>query len=287
MTYAKPSPMLIMDLDERLVSKEVREEVNRCYPSVATVQIRTHAAPEGEDACNTMRLMVLYGMRDYLYSSKEGADELWNGVVEHWLESMFYKVANQMKIYNRRQREIEGTELNFSYLVVELQDGEFEVALHLDSNSDISAACVAFITQVRTLLNEGALGENVTRVQMPSDTSYAAQYEAGMEAKAQREAQAEAEAEAVAQAEAEAAAQAEAEAEEAFLESPELTEEVAEAERGEDEVDLEQLGYEIEKMYSFPEVDFALDYHMWDVAYADGTVREYDSEAGAFTERCR
>lgn len=279
-TLPKPSPMLIMDLDESLVTKEVREEINRCYPSVARVQIRTHETPEDGDVHNTIRLMVLYSY-PYLHSADEDADKMWDEVVEHWLHSIIYKVSNQMKIYNRRQREIEGVELNFDALVVELEDGEVEAALHLDSNSDIDAECVKLLTHMRTLLNAGTLGEGVKRVSMPSAASYAKQYEEGMAAKEEREAAAAAEEEAKAQAEAEAAANAEAEADEAFLESPELTEE---EERTAEDIDLEVLGYEIEKKFSFPEVDFALDYRVWDIAYADGSTREFDSEAASFVE---
>lgn len=279
-TQPKPSPMLVMDLDESLATKEVREEINRCYPSVARVQVRTHETPEGEDVHNTIRLMVLYSY-PYLHSSEEDADKMWDEVVEHWLHSIIYKVANQMKIYNRRQREIEGTELDFDHLVIELEGGEVEAALRLDSNSDIDAECVQLLTHMRTLLNAGTLGEGVKRVQMPSNASYAKQYEEGMAAKQEREAAAAAEEEAKAQAEAEAAENAEAQADEAFLESPELTEE---QERTEEDIDLEVLGYEIEKKFSFPEVDFALDYRLWDVTYADETTREFDSEAASFVE---
>jgi hypothetical protein len=36
--------------------------------------------------------------------------------------------------------------------------------------------------------------------------------------------------------------------------------------------------------YAVPEADFALEFSVWDVIYADGTVREYDSAQGVFTQ---
>ena len=36
---------------------------------------------------------------------RRGADELWEGVMEQWFYNQFHTISNNMRIYNRRQRE--------------------------------------------------------------------------------------------------------------------------------------------------------------------------------------
>lgn len=280
MGTAKPSPIVVMDIDESLDNPELRLEVARCYPNVGTVQLRTHPGEEGLPPRNTVRLMTLFGMRSYLDSSAPGADERWNGVLLKWYESIVGKLCNHMKIFNRRQREIEGTELYFDELVIELQEGKLEARFHLDSNCDLPVKELRRLDQLRELYNSGELGQEVTAVRMPSAASYEQQRLAGLEAKAQAQARAEEEARAEQEAREQEALQAEQQAEDDFLESPELNKQMAQ-EAG--EVDLEALGYEIERMYSFPEVDFAIDYEPWDVIAADGASREFDPTTRTFT----
>lgn len=279
MTTAKPSPIIVMDIDKSLESPELRLEIDRCYPNVGTVQVRAHETPEDGIVRNTIRLMTLFGMRSYLDSSAEGANERWETVVLKWYGSIVSKLTNHMKIFNRRQREIDGTELYFDELVIELQEGELEACFALDSNSDMPAGDVKILDLVRELYNAGALGESVASVRMPSKRAYAEQREQGLKDKAVREAEAAKVAEEERLAKEQEALEAEKAAEESFLESPELEKQLSQEEG---EVDLEQLGYEIEKKFSFPEADFALDYTCWDVVTQDGTCREFDSAARAF-----
>lgn len=280
MATAKPSPIVVMDIDESLDDPELRLEVARCYPNVGTVQLRTHPGAEGQPPRNTVRLMTLFGMRSYLDSSAPGANERWEGVLLKWYASIVGKLCNHMKIFNRRQREIEGTELYFDELVIELQEGQLEARFHLDSNCDLPVQEVQRLDELRELYNAGALGEGVAAVRMPSAASYEQQRAAGLEAKALAEAQAEEEERAEQEAREQAAREAEQQAEDDFLESPELNKQLAQEEG---ELDLEALGYEIEQKYSFPAVDFAICYTPWDVIAADGATREFDPTTRTFT----
>ncbi|MGN0038835.1 MAG: hypothetical protein ACI36Y_06875 [Coriobacteriales bacterium] len=279
MGTAKPSPIIVMDIDESLDSPELRLEVARCYPNVGAVQLRTHSGEEGQPPHNTVRLMTLFGMRSYLDSRAEGADERWNNVLLKWYESIVGKLCNHMKIFNRRQREIEGTEIYFDELVIELQEGALEARFHLDSNCDLPAREVRRLDQLREFYNSGMLGQGVAAVRMPSAASYEQQRVAGLEARAQAEARAEEEARAEQAAREQAALQAEQEAEEDFLESPALNKQMAQ-EAG--ELDLEALGYEIERKYSFPAVDFVIRYEPWDIVNQNGACREFNPATRSF-----
>ncbi len=280
MAQPRPSCTLILDIDERLYSEEVKLEVGRCYAYVCTTLVRTHPASEG-DPVNTARILAKLGTRKYVHSADEGADELWGDVMERWLRNEFHKIGNNLVIYNRRQREIGGVELNFDWLEVELENGALTLAWRLDSTSFIDPERSALASQVRALLNDGTLGEGVVRVQMPSDASYAQQVAQAAEEKAAREA-AEAEEAARKAEEARLAAEkAEQEAEAAFLESPGL---VAEEEHESEGETYEEMRAEIEEKFAMPEADFALDYTAWTVVYADGAQRDFDSAVGTFAE---
>lgn len=317
MAKPHPSMALLLDLDERLVDNDLRLEIDRCYSYLGTPVVRTHPAGEGAPE-NTIRMMVRVGAREYLDSTAEGADALWSDSIEHWLLNQVHAVENQMKIFNRRQREEGRDELTFTWLEVELAGGRLTVRLRLDSSCGIDPADSVWVTRVRTALNEGALGEGVVAVQLPSDASFEQQYVAGMAALAARKVAEEEEARAAEEAAAAEAAEAEAAAEAAFMASPALVAEAEEAakeaeeatdivvqariardleaaERGELEKTPEQivaeriaeeahLGEDIQKKYALPEADFPIAFDQWTVIYADGTTRDFDATCGVLAE---
>ncbi len=228
MAKPHPSMALLLDLDERLVDNDLRLEIDRCYSYLGTPVVRTHQAREGAPE-NAIRMMVRVGAREYLDSTAEGADALWNDSIEHWLLNQVHAVENQMKIFNRRQREEDRDELTFTWLEVELAGGRLTVRLRLDSSCGIDPADSVWVTRVRAALNEGALGEGVVAVQLPSDASYEEQYVAGLAALAARKEAEEAAARAAEEAAAAEAAEAEAAAEATFMTSPALVAEAEEA----------------------------------------------------------
>ena len=317
MAKPHPSMALLLDLDERQVTNDLRLEIDRCYSYLGTPVVRTHPAAEGAPE-NTLRMTVRVGAREYLDSSVEGADELWNDYVEHWLLNQVHAVENQMKIFNRRQREEGKPELMFTWLEVELQGGRLRVRLHLDSTCGIDPNDSIWVSRVRQALNEGRLGAGVTMVTLPSAASYEAQYAAGMAALVARKQAEEVAARAAAEAaEAEAAA-AEAAAEDSFMASPALVaqaeaekqaaeeasdlvvqariaEDLAAAERDDSEKTAEEivaeriaeeahLGEDIQKKYALPDADFPLVFDQWTVTYADGSTRDFDAQTGVLAE---
>lgn len=259
MALPRPSLTLVLDIDERLDSEALRLEIGRCYAHVCQTLVRTHPADTaaaasahavgsesgkapstaetdiatdtaaGPDAqtnasapCNIARFLVKMGTRRYLDPKDEGANELWNDVIERWIGNELRKVGNNMRIFNRRQREEGRDPLMFDWYELDLQNGQLSVLLRCDSTSAVDPSANATITALREAYGNNALGENVERVRMPAPEEYERQRKIGLAAKARREAEKAARAQAEAErarAEAEAA---EREAEEAFLESPEL-----------------------------------------------------------------
>ena len=247
---------LILDLDERVDCEELRLEIGRSYAYVGSTLVRTHAAA-GEDAPaeNTMRMLVKLGTRQYLASGEEGSDELWNDVMRDWFRNQFRKLGNQALIYNKRQKEIEdGSELAFTWLEVDLQNGTLPVRLHMDDVSGIAEDAADMLSLVRDAYNEGTLGDagSIARVSMPSADDWAAQVEAGAVAFAERKAA------------------------EAFLESPELVKADARAAAGEGAVDGGGMEPP-ELVFELDEPTFTPTYRTWTVEYTDGTSKVFEA----------
>ena len=301
MSKPHPSMALTLDLDESIVDHELRLEIDRCYSYLGTPVVRTHPAADGEPV-NTLRMTVRVGAREYLDSSVEGADALWSDYIEHWLLNQVHAVDNQMKIFNRRQREESKPELVFTWLEIELQGGRLVVRMRLDSTCGIDPEESKWVSCVREALNAGALGKDVVAVTLPSAASYEQQYVAGMEAlEARKEAEA---AERAAEESFMASPVLVAEAAEAALEAEEATDivvrariahDLEEVERGEldktaEEIVAERiaeeahLGEDIQKKYALPDADFALAFDQWTVVYADGSTRDFDSTSGILAD---
>ncbi len=269
---------MILDIDERIDSKELRLEVNRCYAYIGTALVRTHPAPEGEDAPmeNTLRLLVKLGTRRYVDSADEGADELWNDVMVRWFANQFHKVGNQTLIFNKRQREIGNTEIPFTWFEIDLENGKLPVKMRCNDVSSIQEEASGVLTQLRDAYNAGKLGDKaaIKAVSMPTEESWAAQVKAGAKAaaiRAEEEARAAAEAAAAEEAARKAAEEA---AEQAFLESPELLAEDAAGAAPE----VEGGGLEEpELIFELDEPTFDVAYDAWTVEYTDGTSKVYEA----------
>jgi hypothetical protein len=252
-------------------------EVDRSFGYVGSTVLRAHAPEDGKPYVNTIDFLVRLGNRRYLRSSDAGADQLWDDVIERWLYNQFYTVGNQIEIFNRRQREIGNPELDFTYMNVNLENGALTVRTRLDSNGTVPPELSRTITRLRAAYNEGALGDAVVAVAMPSEASFAAQAASAAEEKSAREAAEAERAAAQAAQEAErAAAEAAAEAEPAnnFTEAADLVEE--------EDDETERMRAQVEEKFALPEADFAIDYTQWTVVYADSSTRDFDSAQGAF-----
>lgn len=171
MTTIHPSLTLVLDLDESLGTQETKLEIARCYSHIGTPVVHTHACENGEEPRNVARFLVSVGTKKYLFSSDEGANELWEASVEPWIGSMLFKVGNNMAAFNKRMRKIGLPELYFNYFNIELEAGRFVVALRPDPEMRIDRPVAAQVGLARKLLNEGPF-EHAVRVVAPSATSW-------------------------------------------------------------------------------------------------------------------
>lgn len=242
-----------MDLDERTCSDEVIAGIKRSYSYVAPTTVATHEPGEGP-ARNVMRFRIRLH-RPYWDKNDPDAEKLWSGMMPTWLRNMFHKVSSTIVAaakVSRRQGE-----LALEYAWVELEFGDnVLVAVKTADDSSIPEEAVGWVERVRDLMGEGAFGDELpVCVRIPSLASLERQR-------------------ALALAELEAAAAAKADAasgDDAADGDVEIVEAVEAAETA-----------EAVEAPPIEEPKFAVDYTVWGIEAADGSVREFDSAAAAF-----
>lgn len=267
--FIRPSLILRMDLDERLFNDECVSDIKRSYSYVAPSLVQAHKPADGQRPENVMRFMIKLH-RAYWDKSDEAAQQLWEGVMPKWLHNMFSKVSNTITAANSVRAENGQPAFPYHWLELEFGDDAL-VAVKTGSDSSFPADAVDMVERVRDLMNAGALGQDIACVRIPSRASYEAQLAAA------EQAQAEAAAAADAAEQDETAGQT---AEQPQVAAPADTAEPAAAAAPADAV----ADQPSEPAFAMPELPaFDVDYGTWGIEYADGSVREFDAAAGAFS----
>ena len=262
--FIRPSLILRMDLDERLFNDECVSDIKRSYSYVSPSLVQAHKPVDGQRPENVMRFMIKLH-RAYWDKSDEAAQQLWEGVMPKWLHNMFSKVSNTIIAANNVRAENGQPAFPYHWLELEFGDNAL-IAVKTGSDSSFPADGVDMVERVRDLMNAGALGQGIACVRIPSRASYEAQLAAAE------------------QVQAEAAEQGESAGQQ-----DERAVDVAAAAEGEavvvaDQVaDVADVADAAEPTFAMPELPaFNVDYGIWGIEYADGTVREFDAAAGAF-----
>lgn len=284
-TKPYPSNLVIFYIDERVLDEDLKLDINRSWTHLGGVLVRPRTVAPEEDVRNVVHVMVKFGARRYLACDGGECDANWNERMEHHLLATMRNIGNNAVAFNRRRRNAGLDELALNAIEFELEGGKFTLEFGLDSNGALPTDCAAVAGAVRAALGAGVLGEPV-RVRIPSECSYREQALAAAQAKEEERARAAREEAERQAAEEEKARAAEEQADELFMESPELSAEVAEgeqAQQADSPLELAPLtDEEWEALYGVRDPDFAVDYRMWEPVYADGTSREFDSQTGAF-----
>ena len=284
--FIRPSLILRMDLDERLFNDECVSDIKRSYSYVSPSLVQAHKPVDGQRPENVMRFMIKLH-RAYWDKSDEAAQQLWEGVMPKWLHNMFSKVSNTITAANNVRAENGEPAFPYHWLELEFDDNAL-IAVKTGSDSSFPADGVDMVERVRDLMNDGALGQDVTCVRIPSRASYEAQLAAAEQAQAEAAASAEqgetagqqgAQAIDVAAAEGEAVVVADRVADAAEGERADVADRIADAAEPAEAAAVNAA----EPTFAMPELPaFNVDYGTWGIEYADGTVREFDAAAGTF-----
>ena len=278
-----PSLIEKISLDAREGNRAVIDDLKRSYPYVGPVTVTTHAATD--PACNVMKLIVR--MSKPYWTADEQGTAMWEAV-SSWLDGKMYKVGSTMANFNKSRAEKDQQTVTFGRLELDMKPYLFGIML---AGDDTLPEAEDLVGRFRELVNAGVIEGVVARGELTSAACWAAQYAAAEEA-------------------APAAVAAEAEAAEGAVvaEGVEVVEPAAAAEG------MEALGVEeaagaegegvaeggeeaaaetgepvageasaAEEPAAAPKVVVPnVSYGIWDVVFADGSVRQLDSVAGAW-----
>ena len=262
--FIRPSLILRMDLDERLFNGECVSDIKRSYSYVSPSLVQAHKPVDGQRPENVMRFMIKLH-RAYWDKSDEAAQQLWEGVMPKWLHNMFSKVSNTITAANNVRAENGQPAFPYHWLELEFGDNAL-IAVKTGSDSSFPADGVDMVERVRDLMNDGALGQDIACVRIPSRASCEAQLAAAEQVQAE--------------------AAAAAEQGESAGQQDQQAVDVAAAAEGEAVVAADQVADvadAAEPAFAMPELPaFDVDYGTWGIEYADGTVREFDAAAGTF-----
>lgn len=281
----RPTARLAFDIDPDVYSEELVIELKRCFLNVAPVQIRqlpalqdgaadtkecsdeAGPASDGADsedgetvgreadeeptahfvpARSELELIVVLNY-PYWDASVEGADANWGDILIPWLEKKLYKLNATVQGYNRT-RGNGPCSLAYGRLVVSL--GGVLCAFKLPSSMEFPAEIPALLDKCRSFANDGVLaGVELGRIDVPS------------------------------------ASLAAAEGDGALTKAPDdaMGDDVDAAEdSGVVDASNDADGAAGEGADAVVTPEPPIDYRVWGVHLADGTVRDFDAEVGAW-----
>lgn len=295
-----PSLIEKVSLDSREHNADVVADIKRSFAYVGPITVVSHEPCAPEAPVNNEMRLICRMSRPYWTSEGEG-DQMWDAM-RTWLEAKAYKVASTIANFNKSRSEAGHQTVSYDRVELDMKPYAFGIAC---AQGDELPDVVAVASRVRELLAQGVLPADMAGIEAPAAASLAEQVEnARVQAEAETAAAAaagEGEAAGVegaeaqgAEAQADEAQAAPVEAGEAEVasegtapaESEQPVENAGDAEDAEKDVSAgdEQPG-EPEapaRLKNASDNLTSLDYTMWDVRLADGTVRTLDSVAGTW-----
>lgn len=305
-----PSLIEKVSLDSREHNADVVADIKRSFAYVGPITVVAHEPSAPEVPVNNEMRLICRMSRPYWTSEGDG-DQMWDAM-RTWLEAKAYKVASTIANFNKSRSEAGHQTVDYDRVELDMKPYAFGIAC---TQGDELPDVVAVAARVRELLAQGVLPADMAGIEAPAAASLAEQVEnARVQAEAAAAAAAAADEGEAAEGEADEAQAApieadedqgaEAQADEAQAAPVEVGEaEVASegAAPAESEQPVENAGDAEDAEKDVPAGDekpaepeapahlkhasdnlASLDYTMWDVRLADGTVRTLDSVAGTW-----
>ena len=281
-----PSLIEKVSLDSREHNADVAADIKRSFAYVGPITVVSHEPCAPEAPVNNEMRLICRMSRPYWTSEGDG-DQMWDAM-RTWLEAKAYKVASTIANFNKSRSEAGHQTVAYDRVELDMKPYAFGIAC---TQADELPDVVAVASRVRELLAQGVLPADMAGIEAPAAASLAEQVE---NARVQAEAAAAAEAAGdgepadgeVAEVQAAPAETGEAEgaSEGTAPAEPEQPAENVEA-AGEDAPADDEQPVEPEAPARLKHASdnlTSLDYTMWDVRLADGTVRTLDSVAGTW-----
>lgn len=283
----KPSLVLQVKLSPEEYSEAAAAEIKRSYMYLAQSLVAELDEDERAEG-NLMRLNVRL-MKPFWDPSDPEAETLWQASFMPWLANAARSMSTAMHNYNTVLHPLGAGNVTYQW-------ADFDFAPHavlrlkVDDENRIPSEAPAFCDKVRTLAAEGAFGENVACIRIPSRASIAAQKAAFEEEQARYRAALAAQG---GTAEGENVDAALTGADGVSVEPANEADEIAEIVESTEAAEAVQVAEAADAVESaetaesdaateasedaLAEPVFNLDYSIWGIEYADGTVVEFDS----------
>lgn len=283
----KPSLVLQVKLSPEEYSEAAAAEIKRSYMYLAQSLVAELDEDERVEG-NLMRLNVRL-MKPFWDPSDPEAETLWQASFMPWLANAARNMSTAMHNYNTVLHPLGAGNVTYQW-------ADFDFAPHavlrlkVDDENRIPSEAPAFCDKVRTLAAEGAFGESVARIRIPSRASIAAQKAAFEEEQARYRAALSAQG---GTAEGENVDAALTGADGVSVEPANEADEIAEIVESTEAAEAVQVAEAADAVESaetaesdaateasedaLAEPVFNLDYSIWGIEYADGTVVEFDS----------
>lgn len=283
----KPSLVLQVKLSPEEYSEAAAAEIKRSYMYLAQSLVAELDEDERAEG-NLMRLNVRL-MKPFWDPSDPEAETLWRASFMPWLANAARNMSTAMHNYNTVLHPLGAGNVTYQW-------ADFDFAPHavlrlkVDDENRIPSEAPAFCDKVRTLAAEGAFGENVACIRIPSRASIAAQKAAFEEEQARYRAALAAQG---GTAEGENVDAALTGADGVSVEPANEADEIAEIVESTEAAEAVQVAEAADAVESaetaesdaateasedaLAEPVFNLDYSIWGIEYADGTVVEFDS----------
>ena len=305
-----PSLIEKVSLDSREHNADVAADIKRSFAYVGPITVVSHEPSAPEAPVNNEMRLICRMSRPYWTSEGDG-DQMWDAM-RTWLEAKAYKVASTIANFNKSRSEAGHQTVDYDRVELDMKPYAFGIAC---AQGDELPDVVAVASRVRELLAQGVLPADMAGIEAPAAASLAEQVEnARVQAEAAAAAAAaadegeaaegevaevqgapiEADEDQGAETQADEAQAAPVEAGEAEVasegtapaESEQPVENAGEAEDAEKDVpagDEKPAEPEAPARLKHASDNLAsLDYTMWDVRLADGSVRTLDSVAGTW-----
>lgn len=283
----KPSLVLQVKLSPEEYSEAAAAEIKRSYMYLAQSLVAELDEDERAEG-NLMRLNVRL-MKPFWDPSDPEAETLWQASFMPWLANAARNMSTAMHNYNTVLHPLGAGNVTYQW-------ADFDFAPHavlrlkVDDENRIPSEAPAFCDKVRTLAAEGGFGENVACIRIPSRASIAAQKAAFEEEQARYRAALAAQG---GTAEGENVDAALTGADGVSVEPANEADEIAEIVESTEAAEAVQVAEAADAVESaetaesdaateasedaLAEPVFNLDYSIWGIEYADGTVVEFDS----------
>ncbi|MBS5450276.1 MAG: hypothetical protein KHY83_10145 [Coriobacteriia bacterium] len=279
-----PSLIEKASLDAREFNADVAADIKRSFAYVGPMTVGSHEPVAADGfACNEMRLIVRMG-KPYWRDEDAGGTgaELWVGV-SSWLAAKAYKVSSTMSNFNTSRAEAGSQTVCYDRVELDMKPYVLGIAL---GEGDGLPALNELAGRFRALLNAGVIPSDAAGVEMPSAASLEAQRAAVVQALAERQVENEASAREGGASDADGAEVASGAADDGEAHGACTGEAAPDAfDGGEATGACDAAGANGRQSGASAIVHAsdgltALDYALWDVRLADGSVRSLDSVTG-------